>query len=175
MPEGMTESLYEQDALAWAERQADLLARLAAGERLNEPVDWAHVIEEVRDVGLSELRSCESLLRQAMLHLLKLRVWPDSPSASHWRGEVVGFLADARSRFSPSMRQRIGLGELWGDAVRRLMLLGEGDDALDKARLPPECPFTLDDLLAKRPDVRELTRAVGGPSSGAGQPGRAIE
>ena len=64
----MPDGLYERDALAWAERQADLLRRLAAGERLNEPVDWPNVIEEVQDVGLSELRACKRLLRQAWQH-----------------------------------------------------------------------------------------------------------
>ena len=59
------------------------------------------------------------------------------------------------------MRERIGLGALYHGAVRRLALLAEGDDALDKARLPPDCPFALDDLLAKPPDVRELGRGAG--------------
>ena len=61
----MPDGLYERDALAWSERQADLLRRLAAGERLNEAVDWPNVIEEVQDVGLSELRAVRSLLVQA--------------------------------------------------------------------------------------------------------------
>lgn len=105
----MPDGLYERDALAWAERQVALLGRLAAGERLNEAVDWAHVIEEVRDVGLSELRAWQSLLRQALVHLLKLHLAPDDQAANHWRGELVGFLADAQARFTPSMRQRLEL------------------------------------------------------------------
>jgi len=67
----MPHGLYERDALAWAELQADFLRRLAAGERLNAAVDWPNVIEEVQDVGLSELRACQSLLAQAPVHLLK--------------------------------------------------------------------------------------------------------
>ena len=50
---------YDTDALAWAERQADFLTRLARGERVNVDIDWPNVIEEVRDVGLSELRRRE--------------------------------------------------------------------------------------------------------------------
>ncbi len=53
----MPDGAYKRDALAWAAHQAGLLRRLAAGERLNEAVDWTHVIE-VEDVGLSELRTC---------------------------------------------------------------------------------------------------------------------
>ena len=150
--------LYERDTLAWAEQQAALLDRLAAGERLNEAVDWPNVIEEVRDVGLAQLTACRSLLRQAMLHLLKLQAWPDSPAASHWRSEVGVFLVDAADRFTPSMRQRIDLDELHAKA---LYLMRQGIDAGGEARpLPEACPFTLDDLLDARPDVTVLLQRL---------------
>ncbi len=47
----MPDGLHERDALAWAEQQATLLRRLAAGERINDAVDWPWVIEEVEGVG----------------------------------------------------------------------------------------------------------------------------
>ncbi len=102
MGRAFTSDLYDTDGLAWAEQQTELLRRLAAGERVNELVDWPHVIEEVQDVGLSELRACRRLLRQAMMHLLKLHVWPDGPDVPHWRGEVATFLTDAQDCFAPS-------------------------------------------------------------------------
>ncbi len=105
--------LYESDGLAWAEQQAALLERLASGERVNADVDWPNLIEEVRDVGLSELRACRSLLRQAMLHLLKLHAWPASRAALHWREETARFLVDAADCFTPSMRQRIDLAAVY--------------------------------------------------------------
>ncbi len=142
----MPDDLYRRDALAWAERQAALLRRLAAGERLNEAVDWPNVIDEVQDVGLSELRACQSLLQQAMTHLLKLHAWPSSRSAGHWRNEAGTFLDDAEQRFTPSMRQRIELGGLYAKALRRA---GEAvDDAGAPRPLPGTCPFALDELLA---------------------------
>ena len=98
MPDGRC----ERDALAWAEQQAALPRRLAAGERLNEVVDWPSVIEQVQGVGLSELRACRSLLRQALAHLLKLQVSPNRQAADHWRGALAGLLTDVRDAFSPS-------------------------------------------------------------------------
>ena len=77
----MPDRLYEHDALAWSEQQARLLQRVAVGERLNEVVDWANVIDEILDLGRSELRGCESLLEQALHHFLKLLVWPESQAA----------------------------------------------------------------------------------------------
>lgn len=150
----MPDGLYERDALAWAERQAELLRRLAAGERLNEEVDWPHVIEEVQDVGLSELRACRSLLQQALTHLLKLHAWPGSPAAAHWHDEAGVFLDDAAARFSPSMRRRVELEELYAKALRRAREardVGPGgpSDMAGPSRLLPEgCLFDLDELLA---------------------------
>ncbi|MBV9769107.1 MAG: DUF29 domain-containing protein [Bryobacterales bacterium] len=156
----MPDGLYEHDALAWAEQQADLLRRLAAGERVNAAVDWPNVIEEVQDVGLSELRACRSLLRQALLHLLKLHAWPGSQAAAHWRDEAGVFLTDAEDRFTPSMRQRIGLDELYAKALH--LARGATDDAGEPRPLPEACPFTLDELLAARPDVAGLVAKLGG-------------
>ncbi len=142
----MPDGLYEQDSLAWAEQQSGLLRRLAAGERVNEAVDWPHVIEEIHDVGLSELRACKSLLRQCLSHLLKLHAWPNSQSTAGWTEEAYNFAADARDAFSPSMRQRIALSALYAEAVRRV------ERAVDASGVPQpmpnDCPFNLDDLLA---------------------------
>lgn len=154
----MPDGLYDRDALAWSEQQADLLRRLAAGERVNDAVDWPNLIEEVQDVGLSQLRSCRSLLRHALVHLLKLHVWPDSQAAAHWRGETVGFLADARDRFSPSMRHRIGLDDLYKTALNQIR--AGRDDTCDPRSPPEACPFTLDELLAR--DVAELIGKLDG-------------
>lgn len=59
---------YEADILTWSEHQADLLRRLAAGERVNDQIDWENVIDEVGDVGRNTLRACRSHLLQALLH-----------------------------------------------------------------------------------------------------------
>ena len=142
----MPDGLYERDALAWAEQQADLLRRLAAGELVNAAVDWPHVIEEVHDVGLSELHSCESLLQQAMAHLLKLHAWPHSLSADHWQEEVGNFLDDAARRFTPSMRQRIDLEDAFRRALRRARRAT--DQSGEPRQLPEQCPFSLDQLLS---------------------------
>jgi hypothetical protein len=44
----------------------------------------------------------------------------ERPAAPHWRGEVVGFLADANSSFSPSMRQGIAAQDLYDRARRQV-------------------------------------------------------
>jgi hypothetical protein len=87
----MPDDLYERDIPEWSERQADLLRRVANGERVNE-VDWPNLIAEITDVGGSALSSVRSLLRQAMIHLI---------------------------RFTPSIRQRIDMADIYAKSMAR--------------------------------------------------------
>ncbi|MGI4946561.1 MAG: DUF29 domain-containing protein [Janthinobacterium lividum] len=160
----MLDNLYERDALAWSDRQAALLRSIAAGERLNEAVDWANVIEEIQDVGLSELRACESLIQQAISHILKLRAWPHSRAADHWRDEVGTFLDDVGRRFTASMRQRMDLDELFARALRRAR--SARDDTGRPQPLPDRCPYTLDDFLDREFDVDALVARLGNDGPG---------
>ena len=80
--------LYDDDILLWSERQAQLLRRLAAGERVNDQVDWENVIEEVESVGSEQLHAVELLLVQALVHMLKAEGWPNSRDAPNWRAEA---------------------------------------------------------------------------------------
>ncbi len=136
--------LYEADVLEWSEHQARLLRRHAAGETANEVPDWANIIEEVESVGRSQLSAVKSLLVQALVHDLKAEAWPLSREVPHWRAEARGFRGDAAEAFTPSMRQRIDVADLYQRALNRMP-----DRMDDQAPLPvPEiCPVTLDDLL----------------------------
>ncbi len=73
--------LYETDILLWSERQTYLLRRVAVDEPVREKPDWLNIIEEIADVGRSELRACRSLLRQALRNMLKAEAWPLSGDA----------------------------------------------------------------------------------------------
>jgi hypothetical protein len=142
----MPDDLYDRDILAWSERQAQLLRRVAGGERLND-VDWTHVVEEIEDVGLSELNAVQSYLRQILVHLLKLHGWPTLGACRHWRSEVVAFQTDAQQRFAPSMRQRIDLEAIYVRAGLQIEPLRYGSKPPLAA--PSTCPVTLDEVLSK--------------------------
>ncbi len=148
----MPDDLYDRDILTWSRNQAGLLRRLARGERVNG-VDWAHVVEEIEDVGLSELNEVRSYLRQTLVHLLKIQGWPDNPAADHWRGEIGAFQADAAQRFAPSMRRRINLALLYDKA--RTQQKGIKYDGVSPASWPEFCPFTLDELLNQERTILE--------------------
>jgi hypothetical protein len=142
----MPDGLYDQDVLLWSEQQATLLRRLEAGERVNDAIDWPNLIEELQDVGRSELHAVESLLQQALMHLLKRRAWPASSAARPWQSDMEGFLGTARRTVTPSMRQRIDLGGLYRVALRQVQ--ADDDASGAPCPLPDRCPYVLDDLLA---------------------------
>ena len=111
--------LYDTDAVTWAEQQASLLRRIAAGERVNDQVDWENVVEEIEDVGGRERDKVTEALMQAMRHKLCLLGWPHSAAVRHWEAEVRIHLATARRRYRNSMRQYIDAGELAGGLSER--------------------------------------------------------
>lgn len=135
---------YGTDILTWSERQSALLRRAGAGEVINDAVDWANIAEEIADVGRSELRSCQSLLRQALRHMLKAEAWPLSRDAPTWRADAIDFRRQARDAFSPSMRQRIDVAALYADALAAMPETIDGQPPLP---VPTECPVTLDEML----------------------------
>jgi hypothetical protein len=137
--------LYEDDILLWSERQGDLLRRLARGEKVNDQIDWGNVAEEIEAVGRTERRACESDLVQALLHDLKVRAWPNSRAVPHWEAESRAARSDAQRAFSPSMRQRIDLNDLYATALDRMPATIAGRPPQP---VPETCSFTLDELLA---------------------------
>lgn len=153
----MPDDLYDRDVLAWSQHQADLLRRVSRGEQVNG-VDWEHVVEEVEDVGLSQLNAVRSYLRLVLVHLLKVHGWPAHGAVRHWREEIAAFQEEAVQRFTASMRQRIDLGELYRRALRQVE---DADyDGEPSHPLPASCPFTLDQLLNERRAALEAMLAV---------------
>ncbi len=158
-------SLYDADILLWSEQQADLLRRFARGERVNDAVDWENVIEEVGDVGRSEFNSVASLIEVGLTPLLLAHASPRPGPVGHWRPEARTALAGAARRYAPSMGPRLDLDELWAlAAAARDKLAAEGGPA---APLPERCPFAVEDLVQRPPDLDALLVRLAGASPAA--------
>ncbi len=136
--------LYESDIVVWSEQQADLLRRLAHGERVNDQLDWEHLIEEVESVGSEQLHAVELLLLQALVHMLKAQGWPLARDVENWRADARGFRAQAANRFAPSMRRRLDLARIYRQALRAVPAMMDGQPP---QTLPETCPATLEELL----------------------------
>ncbi len=157
----MPDDLYRTDIVTWSRLQADRLRRHLAGERVND-LDWEHVIEEIEDLGNSEIAAVTSLLTQAMLHALKIARWPTSTAVLHWTGEAVTFLVQAQRRYRRSMAGRIAVEDCFADALRTVLAMPGGDPA---DPVPDRTDLALDALMDRTADLRALVDAIGrGPA-----------
>ncbi|HUB16778.1 MAG TPA: DUF29 domain-containing protein [Acetobacteraceae bacterium] len=137
---------YDTDIVVWSDRQAELLRRRAAGELVNDAeLDWPNIAEEIESVGREQVHAVQSLLRQAMIHRLKIMAWPRSSHVAGWQDEDLGFRQEAADRYTPAMRQRIDLDHLYSQALRRLPREIDGSPP---GPIPSACPWTLEQLLA---------------------------
>jgi hypothetical protein len=102
-------SEYDTDLVLWSREQADLLRRMAAGERVNDQVDWGNVAEEIESLGRSDWRELRRRTGVILRHLIKLHVSPAMPPRAGWRRTIVeqrnqiGLVLDD----SPSLVQRV--------------------------------------------------------------------
>ena len=138
------QTLYERDLYAWIEQQTTCLEN-----RDPEELDWSHVAEEIRDMGISQRKALQSHLTVLMIHLLKLRYSQAGDPRRKWRHECDNArqeIADEMER-SPSLKhyQDEALAKAWRDGRRRTIYQMEehGEDS----DLPMDCPFTLERIM----------------------------
>jgi hypothetical protein len=138
---------HDTDIALWSLHQAELLRRMAKGERVNDQVDWENVAEEIEDMGNNVVRGVASHLVQAILHDLKAEAWPLSRDVPHWRAEARGHRDEAREAYAPSMKDRpeLDMSKLYRRALRRMP---DFIDDLPPLPVPDVCPVTLDELLS---------------------------
>lgn len=156
------DGLYETDILAWSEQQAAALRELAARRDLPNALDLEHVLEEIADVGLSELHSVRSFIQLILRHAVKCVIDADSITVRHWHVEINNWLGELERRIAPSMHRRIDMDFLWDRAIRQaeLDLLEQTRDAAFIARLRSlrgsPCPLSLADTLLDPTDPSAL-------------------
>jgi hypothetical protein len=150
-------TLYEDDIETWAELQVAALRRLAEmpGPWANV-IDWENVIEEIEDLGSEKRESVESLLENALVHLIKIVADPTSLSVVHWRREVRSFLLQARARAKRSMRPRIEMDDIWRKSVSGASNALEAYDHAIPLGLEDRSPFSFDDILYQDLDRDDL-------------------
>jgi oligoendopeptidase F len=153
---------YDHDPYAWAVTQARLLLAQAAS-RPNEPIDWAHLAEEVDDMARRHKKSCESFLRHVIAHLLKIHYARDAEPVPHWQAEVRGFRRNLREDLTPSLTRmlRDRLADLYADA-REDAVGAMWRDPTFWDRPPRACPYDWEQITGDWwPE-----RAGAGPAAG---------
>jgi hypothetical protein len=145
------EQLYETDFYAWTQVQAKELRRFAR-TRPNVALDLEHLAEKIQDLGKSEYEAVFSLVQQILQHFLLIEHSPATDQRLHWADEIDGFRDHIDRKLSPTIRRRLKreFEEAFARARRRVQRkmhrYGEEHAA---ARLPSECPYTLEQVLGE--------------------------
>jgi Domain of unknown function DUF29 len=109
-------------------------------------LDWPNIAAEIESMGRERLHAVQSLLRRAIVRILKAEAWPLSRDAPAWRADAIPFRTDMASRMVPSMPHSIDLDRIYRQAPRALP---ETADSVSPLPVSEVCPFGLDELLSE--------------------------
>lgn len=140
----MKSPIYEKDFLLWSEQQA---AALRAGNLA--ALDKDGLLEELEDMGNERKEALQSLIRNILAHLLKLEYSSATDPRAGWVEEITEFRAQVETKLddTPSLKHYAeGLHQkAWPQA--RKMVDKSFRVYQEKAILPNNCPYTLDNVL----------------------------
>lgn len=137
----MSAELYKHDFNAWIHSQINLLTQGKVSE-----LDVEHLVEELEEMGKSNLNELESRYVILIAHLLKWQFQPDyqgrswSNSIDEQRIQISRLL-----RKFPSLKPK--LQEAVEDAYPDALKLAAKETRLDKSIFPVDCPYTHEQLL----------------------------
>jgi hypothetical protein len=126
---------YDEDIVAWAAEQAQLLR---AGRF--DLLDIEHLAEEIEDVGKSEQRELANRMATLLAHLLNWAYQPGRRGSS-WQRTITEQRKAIQRRLarSPGLQPMLGSedwqAEMWADAVA----MAASETGL--ADFPEECPW----------------------------------
>ncbi|MET0970217.1 MAG: DUF29 domain-containing protein [Tardiphaga sp.] len=147
---------HDSDFYGWTREQAAILRKMP---HVDLRLDVENLAEEIEDMGRAEILKVTGLLRQTLVHLLKMAIEPNSRAIEHWFDETVSFQGDAALTITPGLRQRIELEKIWRVACNGAARLLE-KRGVTVPQLPSTCPFTLDELLDEAFDPERSVLAL---------------
>ena len=143
-------SEYGTDFFLWSREQADLLRRMAAGERVNDQVDWENVAEEIESLGNSDRRDVRSRIHTVLRYLIKLQASPADQPRVGWKRTIVEqrMQIERLVEDSPSLR-RFAPEAITKElpSARNMALLDLADFGEQPTADPASLTFTDDQVL----------------------------
>ncbi|MEB3310140.1 MAG: DUF29 domain-containing protein [Snowella sp.] len=128
-------NLYETDYYLWLEKTIEALQ----SSNLSQ-IDYQNLIEELTSLGKTDLRTVNSLIKQIIIHRLKIDYLPDREPRKHWCKEIFNFQDQLSDTLTAFLQAKIDLDELYRRAKRQVLLDYE-------IELPESCPYSLSNLL----------------------------
>ncbi|MBR8826516.1 MAG: DUF29 domain-containing protein [Gomphosphaeria aponina SAG 52.96 = DSM 107014] len=134
-------SLYELDYLAWYEATLEQVKQ----KNLNE-LDLETLSKVLENLVRDTKRSGESYLKQIIIHLLLIEFWhSERIHHRHWAAEIVNFRTELEIDLTTNLRKHLGKEKenIYGKAIKYVTI----KTGLNKKTFPPQCPYTLEQLL----------------------------
>lgn len=133
--------IYELDDFQWLEETIELLKK-----QQFQQLDLENLIEELEDLGKEKKNAVASLLEQVIRHLLLLQYWTSDWDYNqvHWQEEIYNFRIQLKRRLTTNLRNYLEteLTSIYQDALGFVRIKTQ-----NSITFPPECPYTLDQLL----------------------------
>jgi hypothetical protein len=135
---------YEVDYARWLQ---DTRNKLAQGDFA--AIDVAHLLEEIDDLSRREKRKLKQLLRQLLVHLLKLEYWTDEAprNGNHWRAEIISVRKQIRDELDDSPSLRPYLNDLFETCYADARDIAAARSQLPLSAFPERPAMTLDQVL----------------------------
>lgn len=133
-------NLYETDYILWIEEQVKALS-----EHNEKALDWYNLKEEINSLGKEQINAIHSLLKQIIIHRLKLDYTNKKLSRNHWINEIDDFQDEIERRLTKTLLNKIDIDKEYERAKR--LVLSEY-----KLKLPDQCPYNFEDLMTRLTD-----------------------
>ncbi len=137
----MTNTLYDQDFLAWTQEQARLL-----GSRRWDELDIPNLIEEVESLGKQQRQEFRNRLAVLLGHLLKWQYQPQRRGRS-W----IATIKEQRIQVKELLQDNPSLKGSLDDLLKVSYQLGiqrtVKETNLDEATFPTTCPYTFEQIM----------------------------
>jgi Domain of unknown function DUF29 len=139
-------ALYDEDLLAWAERQA---AHLRAGQL--DRLDVEHLIEELEAMAGKLRRELKNRLRILLAHLLKWQAQPKRRSRS-WAAAIAEQRDQIEALLEENPSLRPSLDDIAWSVYPRAVRLAAIETGLPRDAFPPELPYDAKEILGDDPE-----------------------
>lgn len=141
---------YDDDFYAWTQHQAAVLREMSVTDNR---FDRENVAEEIETLGRSERDAVRSQVRRIIEHFLKLQYSPATQPRSCWMRSINDARNILGDKLSATLRRDLEahFAALYDDARydAELALQEFGEEGAAQ-RFLEICPYSLDEILAKR-------------------------
>lgn len=134
-------TLYEIDDAEWLQETVKLIKN-----HQFEQLDLENLIEELEDLGREKKNAVVSLLEQIIRDLLLLQYWTGETEYNkvHPEEEIYTFRVQLRRKITRNLRNYLDseFDSIYQDALGFVRIKTQ-----NSVKFPPECPYTLEQLL----------------------------